>query len=130
MKAKHYQSSEQGLELFDVFEAYNLNHNAYIANVVKYLFRYQKKGEPIQDLFKAVEYLKREIQTDRGLFRKILRFLTLFVVTKKIKLERIENLFGLNFFQVKVFQLILEQRYNEALNVIESEIAYLQETTL
>jgi hypothetical protein len=104
-----------------------LNHNAYIANVVKYLFRYEKKGEPINDLIKACEYLRREIQTDRGLFRKILRFLAFFAISKKLKFETVEKIFGLNAFQSLVFKLVLEQKYNTALSIIESEIVYLEQ---
>lgn len=127
MKPKHYQSNTEGIELFDVFESFNLNHNAYIANVVKYLFRYEKKGEPINDLIKACEYLRREIQTDRGLFRKILRFLAFFAISKKLKFETVEKIFGLNAFQSLVFKLVLEQKYNTALSIIESEIVYLEQ---
>ena len=55
---KHYNNN--GIETIDVIEAYNLNFN--LGNVIKYVLRSDLKGNKIQDLEKALWYLKREIE--------------------------------------------------------------------
>lgn len=55
----HYKS-EAGLESIDVIEAFELGFN--LGNAVKYILRCNKKGNKIQDLDKAIWYLKREIE--------------------------------------------------------------------
>lgn len=55
----HYKS-EAGLESIDVIEAFDLGFN--LGNAVKYILRCNKKGNKIQDLDKAIWYLKREIE--------------------------------------------------------------------
>lgn len=55
----HYKS-KSGLEAIQVIEAFNLNFN--LGNAVKYILRCNKKGNKIQDLDKAIWYLKREIE--------------------------------------------------------------------
>lgn len=55
----HYKS-ETGLESIDVIEAFELGFN--LGNAVKYILRCNKKGNKIQDLDKAIWYLKREIE--------------------------------------------------------------------
>lgn len=53
----HYTSSKSGVECIDVTE-----HMSFcIGNAMKYLWRHQEKGNPIQDLKKAVWYIQREI---------------------------------------------------------------------
>ena len=53
----HYKSG--GIETIDFIEAKDLNYR--LGNVVKYVSRAGKKGDPIQDLEKAAWYLQREI---------------------------------------------------------------------
>ena len=53
----HYKSG--GVETIDFIEAKDLNYR--LGNVVKYVSRAGKKGDPIQDLEKALWYLQREI---------------------------------------------------------------------
>ena len=53
----HYQS-EKGIEVIDVIEAFKLNFN--LANAIKYILRSGKKGEALEDIQKAIWYLKRE----------------------------------------------------------------------
>lgn len=55
----HYKS-ERGLESIQVIEAFDLGFN--LGNAVKYILRCNKKGNKIQDLDKAIWYLKREIE--------------------------------------------------------------------
>lgn len=55
----HYKS-ERGLESIDVIEAFDLGFN--LGNAIKYILRCNKKGNKIQDLDKAIWYLKREIE--------------------------------------------------------------------
>ena len=54
----HYKVG--GIETIDFIEAKNLNYN--IGNVVKYLTRADHKGNRVQDLEKAMWYLKRELE--------------------------------------------------------------------
>lgn len=54
----HYTSHKSGVECIDVTE-----HMSFcIGNAMKYLWRHQEKGNPIQDLKKAVWYIQREIE--------------------------------------------------------------------
>jgi hypothetical protein len=56
----HYQGAN-GMEVFDVVEAFGLDGSAYLFNVVKYVLRAGKKGSALEDLKKARVYLDREI---------------------------------------------------------------------
>lgn len=60
---EHYQAN--GIEAIDVIEGFNLNFN--LGNVIKYIFRADKKGNKKQDLAKAVWYLNRELEKFKGL---------------------------------------------------------------
>lgn len=53
----HYRTG--GVETIDFIEAKDLNYR--LGNVIKYVSRAGKKGDPIQDLEKAAWYLQREI---------------------------------------------------------------------
>ncbi len=53
----HYKAG--GIETIDFIEAKDLNYR--LGNVVKYVTRAEKKGNPIEDLKKARWYLDREI---------------------------------------------------------------------
>lgn len=55
----HYQS-ESGLEAIDVIEAFDLNFN--LGNCIKYVLRAGKKEDELQDLKKALWYIKRQIK--------------------------------------------------------------------
>ena len=55
----HYKG-KRNLESIDVIEAFDLGFN--LGNAVKYILRCNKKGNKIQDLDKAIWYLKREIE--------------------------------------------------------------------
>lgn len=54
----HYKTG--GIETIDFIEAKGLNYN--LGNVVKYLTRADHKGNRVQDLEKAMWYLKRELE--------------------------------------------------------------------
>jgi hypothetical protein len=54
----HY--TVNGIEVIDVIENYKLNYK--LGNVVKYILRADLKGNRLQDLKKALWYLKREIE--------------------------------------------------------------------
>lgn len=60
----HYRTG--GIDTLDFIEAKDLNFR--LANVVKYVVRCGKKAssDPIQDLEKAMFYLKREIEVRKG----------------------------------------------------------------
>jgi hypothetical protein len=56
-KPKHY--TDTGIEHSDVVEAWNMDY--FIGNCTKYLCRWEKKANPVQDLKKAAWYLARKI---------------------------------------------------------------------
>lgn len=62
---KHYGGEENPYEVVKVAEAWGLDKDAYLFNVLKYITRSGKKdgNPPIQDLEKAVWYLNRRIDT-------------------------------------------------------------------
>lgn len=55
---KHYTSHASGVECITITEHFGFN----LGNVIKYLWRAEEKGAPIEDLKKAAWYLNREIQ--------------------------------------------------------------------
>jgi hypothetical protein len=55
----HYKAG--GIETIDFIEAKDLNFR--LGNVIKYVARAEKKGNPLEDLKKAQFYLNREIAT-------------------------------------------------------------------
>lgn len=55
---KHYTSHPSGIECIQVTEHFGFN----LGNTIKYLWRAEEKGAPLQDLEKARWYLDREIQ--------------------------------------------------------------------
>lgn len=60
----HYGGKENPYEVVKVAEAWGLDKDAYLFNVLKYIGRSGKKDDnpTIQDLEKAVWYLNRRIQ--------------------------------------------------------------------
>lgn len=54
---EHYKIG--GIETIDFIEAKNLNYN--LGNAVKYISRAGHKGSRVEDLEKALWYLKREL---------------------------------------------------------------------
>lgn len=59
---KHYTSHPSGIECIQITEHFGFN----LGNVIKYLWRAEEKGAPIEDLKKARWYLDREIQKREG----------------------------------------------------------------
>lgn len=59
---KHYIYSNH--EPIDVIKAWNLDFD--LGNVVKYIARCEHKGDKLQDLHKALEYLQHEIKCLEG----------------------------------------------------------------
>ena len=55
----HYEATGE-YDLIDVIQDYKLNFN--LGNVCKYIFRAKKKGYELDDLYKAKDYLEREIK--------------------------------------------------------------------
>lgn len=54
----HYNKHPSGIECIDVIEHFSCN----VANAIKYLWRADYKDATIEDLEKAVWYVKREIR--------------------------------------------------------------------
>ncbi len=55
---KHYVSHASGVECIQVTEHFNFN----IGNAIKYLWRSDLKGKQVEDLEKAIWYIKRELK--------------------------------------------------------------------
>jgi hypothetical protein len=55
---KHYKTNS--IDVIDFCKFYDLNFNE--GNVIKYVARARKKGSHIQDLYKAIDYLQRELK--------------------------------------------------------------------
>lgn len=64
----HYGGSENVYEVIKVCEAWGLDYDAYLFNVVKYVARAGKKSgnDEIQDLKKALFYLDRKIKNSEN----------------------------------------------------------------
>ena len=56
----HYDVGDKTYEPYKVIASWDLNFN--IGNAVKYLSRYKKKWNPIEDLNKAKQYIDFEIE--------------------------------------------------------------------
>lgn len=63
---KHYTSHPSGVECIDITRHMSFN----IGNVIKYLWRADEKGAPIQDLEKALWYITDEICKRKGIPHK------------------------------------------------------------
>lgn len=61
---QHYGGKENPYEVVKVAEAWGLDKDAYLFNVLKYIGRSGKKDDnpPVQDLKKALWYLNRRIE--------------------------------------------------------------------
>jgi len=57
----HYGGEDNPYEVIKVLEAWGLEKDAYLFNVVKYIARHDKKCAPLEDLEKAAWYLNRKI---------------------------------------------------------------------
>ena len=54
----HYNAHPSGVECIDIVEHMSFN----VGNAVKYLWRADEKGAPVEDLKKAAWYIQREIE--------------------------------------------------------------------
>ena len=59
----HYTTDPSGIECIEITE----HQNFCLGNAMKYIWRCDDKGTPIQDLEKAIWYINREIQRRRKL---------------------------------------------------------------
>jgi hypothetical protein len=55
---KHYTGHPSGIECIQVAKF----HSFCIGNAIKYIWRHEKKGKPIEDLQKAAWYINEEIK--------------------------------------------------------------------
>lgn len=58
---RHYSGVVPGVECIEVASHFSFC----IGNAMKYLWRYQNKGNPVQDLQKAIWYIQYEIEQIR-----------------------------------------------------------------
>jgi hypothetical protein len=65
IRPSHYGGKENPYEVFKVLEAWELDKDFYLGNVIKYLARAGKKNPEKykEDLQKALVYLERRIQS-------------------------------------------------------------------
>jgi hypothetical protein len=54
----HYNKHPSGVECIQIVEYMNFN----LGSAIKYIWRHNLKGTPVQDLEKAIWYLQREIE--------------------------------------------------------------------
>lgn len=54
---QHYLKHPSGLEVIDITR----HHNFCVGNALKYIFRHEYKGKPVEDLRKAIQYIEFEI---------------------------------------------------------------------
>ena len=67
--SKVYYENDQGdFDLIDVIQAWDLGFNR--GCILKYIIRAGKKDDELQDLYKAKDYLEREIQYVKELREK------------------------------------------------------------
>ena len=59
MTPQHYNKA-QSYDVIDIVKDYDLNFNE--GNALKYIIRARQKGQHIDDLHKAIDYLQREIK--------------------------------------------------------------------
>ena len=55
-----YYKNEKDYDVIDICKDYNLNFNR--GNILKYVIRAGKKEYELKDLYKALDYLQREIE--------------------------------------------------------------------
>lgn len=61
-KAEHYNVHPSGIEVMSI-----VKHETFVrGNIIKYVMRAPYKGDELQDLLKAQEYLSIEIETARA----------------------------------------------------------------
>lgn len=60
---RHYTGHPSGVECIQITEHMGFN----LGNVIKYLWRADDKGAPLQDLEKAAWYLDREIERRKNM---------------------------------------------------------------
>ena len=58
----HYNAHPSGVECIDIVEHMSFN----VGNAIKYLWRADEKGRPLEDLEKAAWYINREIERRKG----------------------------------------------------------------
>jgi hypothetical protein len=65
LRPKHYGGADSTYEVFKVLEAWNLDKDFYLGNVIKYVARAGKKNsaKEKEDLQKALVYLQRRIDS-------------------------------------------------------------------
>ncbi len=64
LRPTHYGGASNPYEVFNVLEAWNLDKDFYLGNVIKYIARAGKKDptKELEDLQKAEVYLNRRIK--------------------------------------------------------------------
>jgi len=64
---EHYTQHPSGIECIDIIK----HMNFCLGSAVKYIWRADLKGNPIQDLKKAIKFLKFEIETREKALEKL-----------------------------------------------------------
>lgn len=132
---KHYKS-ESGVECIEIAEHLGFN----LGNAFKYLFRRNKKGRTVEDLQKALWYLKRAKDNGDQGCSYLLADSDAFGVKKKI-MTVVEKetanireamihtgLVGLGYRSVAVDRFMLTVELKHAIESVENEIKLLENT--
>ena len=68
MTPQHYNNG-QAYDVIDIVKDYDLNFNE--GNALKYIIRSRYKGQHLDDLRKAIDYLQREIKDHESRIEKL-----------------------------------------------------------
>lgn len=58
----HYKTDNSTIDVIDFTQAHNLDFIQ--GNIVKYTVRYKRKGTPVQDLIKIIDYATRALSQE------------------------------------------------------------------
>lgn len=80
-KPKHYRKHPSGVECISI----NENFTANLAAAFKYVWRFEDKEKPLEDLQKSIWYLKREMGRYKGVILNGGKYTTPFVASTRLK---------------------------------------------
>jgi len=94
----HYTAHPSGIECHEITGLLGGN----LSNVVKYVWRYDQKGKPIEDLKKALQYLEFEKKDFEGLGAEAIDKRTRVGIVKIDKVVKFEK----NIFKRRIFERV------------------------
>jgi hypothetical protein len=94
----HYTAHPSGIECHEITGLLGGN----LSNVVKYVWRYDQKGKPVEDLKKALQYLEFEKKDFEGLGAEAIDKRTRVGIVKIDKVVKFEK----NIFKRRIFERV------------------------